>query len=246
MAGVKVVLHGAPNLFSTPRGIERIKWKKKMETVTLKSEAGHTIKIPFMPSEVQIDNLASVYATIERPFKKELLVYQREQLTEVTFTAYVAADQTQYPLGPVEKWLIDFREHVRRKTRWRMTGYGRNMANMWWRITDASIASQLRSPENNDIAAATVDIRLTEANDLNIRTGPVTGGVTTAPTVPAATVAPAASGIEVTIRSAKDTLWALAQQYLGNGNRWPEIAAFNGITNPAKIHIGQVIKIPKA
>ncbi|NMO04792.1 LysM peptidoglycan-binding domain-containing protein [Gordonia sp. TBRC 11910] len=41
-----------------------------------------------------------------------------------------------------------------------------------------------------------------------------------------------------------DTLWGLAEQYLGDGNRYGEIAAFNNIPNPDLINVGQVITIP--
>lgn len=41
-----------------------------------------------------------------------------------------------------------------------------------------------------------------------------------------------------------DTLWALAQNYLGSGTRWREIASANGIADPRKLQIGQEVKIP--
>ena len=40
-----------------------------------------------------------------------------------------------------------------------------------------------------------------------------------------------------------DTLWALANTYLGNGNRYKEIMSLNGMTSTT-IKIGQVLKIP--
>lgn len=41
-----------------------------------------------------------------------------------------------------------------------------------------------------------------------------------------------------------DTLWAIAQRFYGNGNRYPEIARANNISNPNIIHIGQKLLIP--
>lgn len=40
-----------------------------------------------------------------------------------------------------------------------------------------------------------------------------------------------------------DTLWAICKKYLGNGNKYPEIAKLNGIKNPNLIYPGQVIRL---
>lgn len=40
-----------------------------------------------------------------------------------------------------------------------------------------------------------------------------------------------------------DTLYGIAQKLLKNGNRWPEVAKDNNISNPRKLQIGQVLKI---
>lgn len=40
-----------------------------------------------------------------------------------------------------------------------------------------------------------------------------------------------------------DTLWAIAQKYLGNGNRYPEIKTLNGLTSNT-IYSGMKLKIP--
>ena len=41
-----------------------------------------------------------------------------------------------------------------------------------------------------------------------------------------------------------DTLWAIAEKFLGDGNRYPEIAKLNNIPNPDLINVGQVLTIP--
>ena len=43
---------------------------------------------------------------------------------------------------------------------------------------------------------------------------------------------------------AGDTLFNIAKQYLGDGNRYPELAKANNIPNADHIEIGQVITIP--
>lgn len=41
-----------------------------------------------------------------------------------------------------------------------------------------------------------------------------------------------------------DTLWAIAEQFYGDGNRYPEIAGASGIDNPDLIQPGQLLTIP--
>ncbi|WP_280233491.1 LysM peptidoglycan-binding domain-containing protein [Nocardia cyriacigeorgica] len=41
-----------------------------------------------------------------------------------------------------------------------------------------------------------------------------------------------------------DTLWAVAERFYGDGNRFHEIAAASGIDNPDAIGVGQVLTIP--
>lgn len=41
-----------------------------------------------------------------------------------------------------------------------------------------------------------------------------------------------------------DTLWAIAEKFYGDGNRYPQIAEASGVANPDLIHPGQVLTIP--
>ena len=40
-----------------------------------------------------------------------------------------------------------------------------------------------------------------------------------------------------------DSLWAISEQFLGNGNRYPELKEFNALTSNT-IYPGQILKIP--
>lgn len=41
-----------------------------------------------------------------------------------------------------------------------------------------------------------------------------------------------------------DTLWAIAERFYGDGNKYPVIADASGVANPDLIHPGQVLTIP--
>lgn len=57
-------------------------------------------------------------------------------------------------------------------------------------------------------------------------------------------VAPVAVEKQTHTVVAGDTLFNIAKQYLGDGNRYTELAAANNIANPDHIEVGQVITIP--
>lgn len=41
-----------------------------------------------------------------------------------------------------------------------------------------------------------------------------------------------------------DYLWHIAKRFLGDGNRYGEIAVLNNISNPDRIYVGQVLNLP--
>lgn len=43
----------------------------------------------------------------------------------------------------------------------------------------------------------------------------------------------------------KDTLWGIALKFYGDGKQWKRIAQANGITDPSKLPVGKVLKIPQ-
>ncbi len=61
---------------------------------------------------------------------------------------------------------------------------------------------------------------------------------------PVAAEAPAAPAPRTHTVASGDTLWAIAEQFYGDGNRYPEIAGASGIDNPDLIQPGQLLTIP--
>jgi LysM repeat protein len=71
-----------------------------------------------------------------------------------------------------------------------------------------------------------------------------TGGAATAP-APAPTHAPTGGALTYTVRPG-DSLWAIADRLLGDGGRYREIAALNGLRDPRSLRTGQVLRLPGA
>ncbi len=64
------------------------------------------------------------------------------------------------------------------------------------------------------------------------------------PQVEVVEVAPVANEVKTYTVVAGDTLFNIAKQFYGDGNRYTELAAHNKIANPDHIEVGQVIEIP--
>ncbi|WP_194815939.1 LysM peptidoglycan-binding domain-containing protein [Nocardia sp. XZ_19_385] len=64
-----------------------------------------------------------------------------------------------------------------------------------------------------------------------------------APAAEPAAAPPAEGGRSYTVEPG-DTMWAIAERFLGDGNRYQEIADASGIDNPDSIQPGQELKIP--
>lgn len=68
------------------------------------------------------------------------------------------------------------------------------------------------------------------------------------PDPPAETVSAVTAAAALTsathVVAAGDTLWAIAERYMGDGNLWPAIATANGVTDPTTLQIGQTLAVP--
>lgn len=46
------------------------------------------------------------------------------------------------------------------------------------------------------------------------------------------------------VLQAGESLWVLAERHLGDGDRWPELAELNGLSDPSTVAVGQTIRLP--
>lgn len=67
--------------------------------------------------------------------------------------------------------------------------------------------------------------------------------MTSPPPRPLESPAPPAAGNTYTVQKG-DTLWSIAQKFLGNGQRWREIVDVNPGLDPSKLKVGQSIVLP--
>jgi nucleoid-associated protein YgaU len=119
--------------------------------------------------------------------------------------------------------------------------YGPSEQGMW-RITEASMSSELREPDENEITRATVSIKLTQASDAAPAIGPL--GKPAPP--PPAPSKPPPPRVHIVVKG--DCLWSIARRYYGSnsGPSWPRIFDANRklIKNPHLIFPGQRFVIP--
>ena len=96
-------------------------------------------------------------------------------------------------------------------------------------------------------AASASTIRPSSTSRVAPPARPVAPSVTLSPVQPKI-VPPAAAPTQRTVSVQRgDSLWKLAQQNLGRGNRWPELVAVNpGIANPNQIRAGAQLNLPVA
>jgi nucleoid-associated protein YgaU len=87
----------------------------------------------------------------------------------------------------------------------------------------------------------------TGAPQIDMNSTPITPEATPAPTpivTTPAPVDPVAAGPQTHVVQAKDTLYALAKHYYGDGTKWPRIQAANPGLVPERMPIGKAIVIP--
>lgn len=110
-------------------------------------------------------------------------------------------------------------------------------------VTVESFQWSLQAGEDNDIY---YELELQEYRDFGkaaaVNTGSFAAAAASSATGNPSSKNPSAPTV-YTVRKG-DTLWAIAKKYLGDGSRYPELAALNSIPNPNLIFPGQQVKIP--
>lgn len=196
------------------------------------------IRLPVAPNEIDNSGHAPDYTEVGANARQPNLVRGAESLHRIRLPLLLVwRDPDRDP----ERQYAELRALARDRWRVRIT-YGPSEQG-WWRITDLSVAVKTRMQENR-IGEATATIELTRAwhPDPSL-TPPVEQAVQAPVASPPPAATPAATPRTVTVKQG-DTLYAVAGATLSDGARWPEIASLNGITDPRKLQVGAVLKIP--
>lgn len=217
--------------------------------------------------EVDVDNVAAEWVEVERPGRPALTAYGGPRLRRLSLEATIDHGD---PVGKsVETDLLILAgfansdapvllTYAPLEARTTITRSGR------WVIADLRYRSLRRRPVDNAISRARISLELLEHS-------PAEPATTVGPPPPAAPARPATptgsspgylgltpeqwrwleeqkrAGGATTRRhtvARGETLWAIAVRYYGDGNRWTAIAQANGIRDPRRLAVGQVLTIP--
>lgn len=209
---------------------------QRMQMIT---EGGHyRFVLPFAPREIEYGGLTGDWVEAERTGTTPLLMRKSSRLPTIRFSVMVTHPRVMHwrQNGPIRhlKLLARTRGRV-------LVKYSQYEAGVW-RVTDCTITSMLRHPENSDITRAVVSITLTRASDPVSNVGPISGGKKS-PAKKTKTKKKAPR--KYTIKKG-DTLWKIASIYYKNGAAWPRIYDANRkkIKNPHKLVPKTVIVLP--
>jgi hypothetical protein len=194
-----------------------------------------TFYLRYAPRETEYGGIAQEWVEAERSGNTPLLLRKGDNLDTIKFSftlVYVSGVNI-----PITEGYKAFKAVAKSGERV-LFMYSDLEAGMW-RITDATMSTDLRNPETNEPTRGIVSVTLTRASDPAVAIGPVSGG--------AGAAAPAKPAPPRTYRVVKgDCLWNIALKFYGKGSLWPRIFDANRskIRDPHWIYPAQVFVIP--
>lgn len=215
--------------------------RKPAMTLTELGAGGLHYDVPYAPVETVQSGFTSQSTISERAGRIPLLRMagiNSAGLRTFDLTFIVAK---QDPQQDVEQDLSRLRDMARRGRSIKIE-YDFYTATRTWKITDMTITAQARTTLHQ-ISRADVKVTFTESSDAVVHTGPV-NPPPKAPPKPPPAPGQSQGHTHHTVKRG-ETLSKIAAAHLGNAQRYPEIARLNGIRNPNRIRVGQVLKIPR-
>jgi hypothetical protein len=194
-----------------------------------------TFYLRYAPREIEYGGIAQDWVETERSGNTPLLLRKGDNLDTVkcSFNLVYAASGNV----PITEAFKAFKAVAKSGERV-LFMYSDLEAGMW-RITEATMSTDLRNPDTNEPTRGIISMTLTRASDPAVAVGPVSGGAGAA-----AAPKPAPPRTYRVVKG--DCLWNIALKYYGKGSLWPRIfdANRNLIKDPHWIYPNQVFVIP--
>lgn len=230
--------------------------------VTLTGHNG-TVTLDITSPELDLAGLADDWQEVPIPGRKPYLMRAGKRLPTISMEATIGRDGDGRERDvTADLMALAVMASPVTATSTVVLGYSRlegsaTFAPTGWRITDLSIRTVRRRPDNT-VSRARVALTLTAASDpvtpqlpgsastpSSARTPALAGSTTTPAAVPArSSTTSSATARRHTVR-AGDTLWTIAATYYGGDtSRWSAIAEANGIRDPRRLAIGTVLTLP--
>lgn len=115
---------------------------------------------------------------------------------------------------------------------------------VWATDTNGNDADRLVVQADRNVVLYAQDDSPLWASDTNTDTPLAEGEAAAAPVAEEVPPPPPAPEARTYTIEPGDTLWAVAERFYGDGNRYRDIAAASGIDNPDVVDVGQVLTIP--
>lgn len=210
---------------------------------------GRAVYIPYAPVEVAHSGLAAEWSEVSRPGLPNALLYSNQPLHKLGFNLLIIDKAirltTSQIVGATYQTATDLinllARYAEAGTRMRLA-YS-TLESGTWRITSLAYTSLRRDPITDEITRAEMAMELTRASDIMAGIGPVSGGVQQ-PAIPSAPLPTAPSTTRYYKVVKGDTLWGISIKFYKTGFRWKEIADANGVSDPRKLQVGKVLRIP--
>lgn len=210
---------------------------RKHPKLTLALESGRRLDLHYAPQTIELGGWSPSFVDADRPGRQALTLRSGEPKPTMSFDALLAYPN---PQQTVEHTLKALREMAASRERMSVI-FGPSAAGLW-RLVGASVSSEELQEGTNAITRAVVSLSFTRAVDLTVKVGPMSGGVKP-PTGRTGAPRPATAPRTYTVK-AGDTLTGIAVRIYRSESRWRDIAKANGITDPRKLRVGQVLKLP--
>lgn len=221
--------------------------------VTLSRDGHPTITLPITDPKVDADGLAADWTEVPRGGAEPLLLPRAGRL-DTRRLAVVVDDRIAWQdrtgivaevfgeSNAAEVTILELRAMAKDRGPAPVYVAYSDLEAGPWRIVELTESSTRRFPGTNRVRRADVNITLKRASDL-----PVFRAAPAAPPAPPAAPpagTPPSPASRHYIVSRGDSLWSIAQRFLGNGNRWREIADRNGVRDPRALPIGKDLELP--